>query len=290
MAQDDIGQRFHFEELGIRGEAVRLDHCWSALCALHPYPDPAATLLGEALAAAALLSGTLKYPGTLTLQATGDGPIRAVMAEVRGTQALRGIVRFRDEDAPLPLVKTPLELLGEGLLTITLRPPRGEPHQGIVRLQGQHLSDALETYFHQSEQLPTRLWLSTTHGVQGLLLQALPGGDTGPEGFERLAIMADTVQDQELAALAPEALLPRLFPEDDIRLHPPRPLAFACTCSRERTRETLAAMAPGTLQEILDEDGEIVMTCQFCLARYRFDPIDFALLEQTSAPKPTGPH
>jgi molecular chaperone Hsp33 len=290
MVQKDSGQRFHFEALGIRGEYVRLDQTWAALCALHPYPSAAAALLGEALAAAALLSGTLKYPGTLTLQAAGDGALRAVMAEVRETRALRGIVRFRDDDAALPEIAAPLKHLGEGLLTLTLRPPKGEPHQGIVRLGGDHLADAVERYFEQSEQLPTRLWLSTTHGVQGLLLQALPGGDCGSEGFERLAIMANTVKDQELAELDAQTLLKRLFPEDDIRLHPPRPLAFECTCSRERTQETLAAMAPDTLEEILREDGEILMTCQFCQARYRFDPIDFALLNQSSAPKASGPH
>ena len=159
-----------------------------------------------------------------------------------------------------------------------------------MRLGGDHLAEAVERYFEQSEQLPTRLWLSTTHGVQGLLLQALPGGDCGAEGFERLALMASTVKDEELAQLDAQTLLKRLFPEDDIRLHPPRPLAFECTCSRERTQETLAAMAPDTLEEILREDGEILMTCQFCQASYRFDPIDFALLTQGPAPEASGPH
>ena len=125
-----------------------------------------------------------------------------------------------------------------------------------MRLGGDHLAEAWNATSSKASSSPPDSG-SAPHGVQGLLLQALPGGDCGAEGFERLALMASTVKDEELAQLDAQTLLKRLFPEDDIRLHPPRPLAFECTCSRERTQETLAAMAPDTLEEILREDGEI---------------------------------
>jgi molecular chaperone Hsp33 len=292
-AEDIDGiQRYHFRDQDIRGELARLDATWAAVRAAHDYPEPVQRLLGELLTATALLANTIKVDGTLTVQASGDGPLSVLMAECRDRTTLRGIARYDAEDfpdAPAPPVETAMgtELLGKGLLTITIRADGGEPYQGIVPLTGATVAELVEGYFEQSEQIPTRLWLSAAEGrAAGLLLQALPpelaSAERTPkqreEDWGRLTMLADTLGATELRETDNTTLLHRLFHEEPVLVQAPEPVAFRCTCSRDRTREALRAMSREELEEILAEEGRIHLDCQFCHATYDFDAIDLDLV------------
>lgn len=282
MSADDFRARFMFEAHDIRGEIVRLDETLRTVLSHHDYPPLAAGLLGEALAAAALLTGTLKFEGLLTLQARGEGPLTLLVAECGHRGTLRGVVRHEGAlpDAPLA------QLLGAGHLSITIDPAGGQRYQGIVPLDGMSLAECIEHYFRQSEQLRTRLWLVTGGGMAaGLLLQELParqGGDA--DAWNRLCQLADTVTAEELLGLAPEQLLHRLYHEEDVRLFDSDPLAFACSCSRERIAAALRSLGPAELRSILAEQGQVETTCEFCHKTRRFGPEDIqALLGDTPA-------
>ncbi len=294
-ADEDRLQRFLFEELDIRGALARLDSAWASVRSAHRYPEPVERLLGELLTATALLASIVKVQGTITVQATGDGPLAAVMAECRDRSQLRGIARIRDAEALEAAPGT--GILGKGLVTITIRPELGdrigEPYQGIVPLDGSSIAEALEGYFAQSEQIPTRIWLSTEGDRSaGMLIQALPpelahhdhGERRREEDFGRITLLADTVSETELRNLPGERLLSRLFFEETVALQRPQSLEFACSCSRDRTREALRAMPLTELEDILDEQGEIRMECQFCHSVYRFDRVDVAAVHAAAAP------
>lgn len=292
-------ERFHFQELDIRGALARLETAWQPVRTAQTYPPEVQRLLGELLTATALLASIIKIDGTLTVQAAGDGPLSAIMAECRNRDELRGIARIRDADAIEDGAGT--GALGRGLITITIRPElgsgpggrSGEPYQGIVPLDGSTLAEALEGYFARSEQIPTRIWLDAGGTrTAGMLIQALPPEharhdhtpDRRAEDFGRITLLADTVTGPELRQLPTEQLLTRLFHEETVSLQPPRPLTFSCSCSRDRTREALQAMPAAELDEILEEEGAIHMTCQFCHAEYRFDAIDVALVHRDVSP------
>lgn len=322
-SERDCLQRFMFEQLDIRGTLAHLDDAWAGVRDAQDYPEPVQRLLGEMLTATALLASIVKVKGTLTVQATGDGPLAAVMAECRDRSQLRGIARIRDEAAfttdrvanggpanggPAkggPAEGGPTEgttALGKGLITITIRPEfgdrAGEAYQGIVPMDGSSLAEALEGYFVQSEQIPTRLWLAADAGrAAGMLIQALPqelarfdhAEHQREEDFGRISLLAGTVSASELKDLPGQQLLSRLFFEETLSLQRAEHLEFSCSCSHERTREALRAMPLDELEQIIEEDGDIRMTCQFCHAEYRFDGIDVAAVHaQASAQGPSG--
>lgn len=294
-------QRFLFEHLDIRGVVTQLQDSWQPVRDAGAYPPAVQQLLGELLTATALLASIVKIQGTLTVQATGDGAVGAIMAECRNRTDLRGIARLRDAEAAQAAIVNDgamsTALLGQAVLTITIRPEGGEPYQGIVPLDGSTVASAIEGYFAQSEQIPTRLWINASaERTGGLLLQALPpelsrtghGDSTRAEDFNRVSMLADTVTPRELIELPREQLLARLFYEEQVTLQASQPLAFVCSCSVERTREALRAMPAEELHDIIEQEGCIEMTCQFCHTQYRFDEIDVALVHQQPEPE-SGP-
>jgi molecular chaperone Hsp33 len=156
-----------------------------------------------------------------------------------------------------------------------------------VALEGACLANALEAYFAQSEQLPTRLWLTADgDAAAGLLLQRLPGGRADSDDWRRVCLLAETVHSAELAQLPVRELLRRLFHEESVRLFDPEPLAFRCSCSRERVGAALQALGRAELQDLLAQDGEVSVDCEFCNRRYRFDAVD---LERLWAEVPSLP-
>ncbi|MFM1891432.1 MAG: hypothetical protein RLZ44_509 [Pseudomonadota bacterium] len=283
MADQDLLHRFVFEGLGVRGELVQLGASWRAVREQHAYPEAVAVSLGEALAAVALLSGTIKFKGSLILQVRGDGPLGTLVAQASERRTLRGVARWEGEvpNGDLPAV------YGAGHLVLTAEAPAGERYQGIVALEGARLADALEAYFAQSEQLATRLWLTAdADAAAGLLLQRLPGTAADEDDWGRVCLLAETVQAAELSQLPVRELLRRLFHEEEVRLFDPEPLAFRCSCSRERVAAALQALGRAELQGLLEEDGEVSVDCEFCNRRYRFDAVD---LEQLWAGAPNLP-
>ncbi len=273
----DFVQRFHFSESPVRGELVQLDDSVEAVLERHRYPERVANLLAEALAASVLLASTLKFEGSLILQARGNGPLETLMVECNHRRELRGIAQvsesWTDASAALPFS----ELFGEGQLAITIDPDHGERYQGIVPLDGATLAACLEHYFAQSEQLPTRLWLAAEGGnAAGLLLQVLPGHDKPEDAdiWPRLCQLTDTIKTAELLDLPTTELLYRLYHEELVELHETHEVVFRCTCSRERTEQVLLSLGEAELHDIVAEQGAIDISCQFCNQEYRFDPID----------------
>ncbi|APZ44489.1 Hsp33 family molecular chaperone HslO [Acidihalobacter ferrooxydans] len=299
MIERDSLHRFLIERTHVRGEWIHLDATWNALCERAAYPAPVRNLLGEALAATALLSATIKFSGALTLQVRGDGdvsllviqaqvgPARVGEAEGHGRRTLRGLARWQGA----PQAGSLATLCGSGHMALTIDPGRGgERYQGIVALEGECLADALHDYFERSEQLPTRLWLAAgEQGVAGLLLQALPGAVPDPDAWERTVALADTVTSAELLELSAEALLHRLYHEEDVRLFEREPVGFYCGCSRERVADMLRGLGRQETRAILAEQGRIEVDCEFCGAHYGFDAVDaeaiFSAGDQPAMPR-----
>lgn len=275
MSEYDSFQRFIFEDLGIRGELVRMDASWRTVLDQYTYPPLVAEQLGQALAAALLLSATIKFRGSLILQAQGDGPIHTLVAQATHTRSLRGLARWNGEVAGHSLP----ELYGQGRLVMTIQNEGAEPYQGIVALQGENFAEAIQAYFAQSEQLPTRLWLAADgRRAAGLFIQELPSQRRGVDDWERVSFLADTISDSELLRLPSRELLFRLFNEERVRLFESEPVVFRCGCSRDRIESLLNHLAKSEIEAIAREQGSVEVDCEFCNRHYRFDPVDVGML------------
>ena len=277
-SSNDTIARFLFEHSDIRGEVVTLTQSYAEVLANNPVPAPLQNLLGEFLAAAALLSSTLKFDGVITLQAQGDGPVPLIMAECNHHKGLRAIVRPPESGEFVLSEDTSLQgFLGKGVLAITIDPDKGERYQGIVPLEAPSLAGCLEAYFAQPEQLPTRLWLMADgQRAGGLFLQALPkqivaDEDINADQWQTVVTLANTVKPDELLYLDHSQKLYLLFNEFSIRLFEPASLQFDCTCSETRSLHALRQLGREELQEILIDQGHINIDCQFCNQQYRFE-------------------
>src|SRR3989344_3218938 len=173
LPDNDFTQRFIFDDSDTRGEMVSLELSYAEVLAKHAYPEPVAQLLGELMAAAALLVGTLKFDGLLILQARSEGPIPLLMIECSSERDIRGLARYEaDRIAP---DATLADLMPDGSLTLTIDPQQGQRYQGVVDLDGETLSDCFTNYFVMSQQIGTRIKLCADgRRARGLLLQQLP--------------------------------------------------------------------------------------------------------------------
>ncbi len=288
---DDLILPFQIEAPGLRGRLLRLGPLADEILHRHAYPAPVARLLAEMLALAGLLAGALKYEGVFTLQAAGKGPVRLMVADVSSGGTLRGYAQFdaarlpQSPDASLP------HLVGEGHLAFTVdQGDFTDRYQGIVELAGASLTDCVHHYFRQSEQLQCalRVAVSSQAGAWragALMLQRLPPAadsleaDAAEDGWRRALAFMASVRDGELTdpALAPEALLYRLFHEDGVRVFRAHPLVAGCRCSQERVERMLRAM-PADELAAMQADEVSVITCEFCSRQYRFDRASIARL------------
>ncbi|PHR64272.1 Hsp33 family molecular chaperone HslO [Alcanivorax sp.] len=273
----DHKQRFLFPDSDIRGELVQVESSVRRILEGHNYPLAVQGLIGEAVAAVALLASTLKFKGRLALQAQGKGPVSLLLAECSHDGDLRALARHSDgQDWSHGDIQT---LIGEGTMVITITPDQGRQYQGIVPLSGDTLAACLQGYFQQSEQLPTRLWLASGNNrAAGLLLQRLPNQLATTDGnnqmWEHLDALASTLQMEELLNLDDQTILHRLFHDTPPQLPDAQPLQFGCTCSRDRNRNALISLGNQELQQLLDEDGEVTLTCDFCRHQEHFDAVD----------------
>jgi len=288
---DNIAAAFQIEGWPVRGRLVRLGSTIDAILSAHAYPEPVAALLGEACALAALIGSALKFEGRLIVQAQGDGPVRYVVADYDTEGHLRGYCRF-DEEAVAeasqgfsrPGAKT---LLGDGVFVMTLdRGADFERTQGITPIEGESLSLAAENYFMQSEQIPTRVRLAvgsvtsdegTAWRAGGALIQLIAGDDargSTEEAWDRSRALFHTLGDDELIdpTISPETLLFRLFHEDGVRLEDARALQAVCRCSKDRIGTVLASFTPEERAEMVEEDGKIRVTCEYCATVYDLEP------------------
>lgn len=264
--------RFVFEHTHVRGELVHLDATWRAILERHDYPETVRPVLGHMLAAAALLSATIKIEGSLHLQLQGDGPMTLVVVQAMADRTLRGLAHWRDGDLPADF----RSLVGNARLSLTVDPGDGrERYQGIVVVEDDTVAAALEHYFQRSEQLATRLWLvADDQRASGMLLQQLPGVSEDADAWNRDVRLGETITDQELLRLPVRELLHRLFHEEDVRLFDAEPLSFRCSCSRQRIETVLRGLGYQEVRDIIDEQGEVKVNCEFCNQCFSFDAVD----------------
>lgn len=308
---DDLVLPFRPSMSGVNGRLVRLGPLVDQILSAHDYPEPVSVTLGQALALAGLLGTALKFDGRLILQTKTDGPLGFLVADFDAPTAhqsggLRGYAAF-DRDRTFAVIEAGANhqqmLLGSGHLAMTIDPGRQmDRYQGIVSLENDTLETAAQTYFRQSEQLPTFLKLAVARHFSattkswhwragGLLLQYVSpeGGHDGPQPAERdgeplllpgedaddwrrAVILARTVEDHELLdpMLAPERLLYRLFHEEGVRTHDAIALRPYCRCSRERVENFLKTFGSAELADMRESDGAVAVTCEFCSSTYRF--------------------
>lgn len=313
IAWDDTVLPFQLDRADIRGRVTRLDGLLNRILGQHAYPTAVEALVAEAVVLTALIGQTIKLRWKLSLQIRGDGPVRMIATDYYGPEAEGAPARIRayaayDADAPgLRAATDPFALLGHGYFAIIIdQGPGMTPYQGITPLAGTRLADCAETYFAQSEQLPTRfalgLGLSSRPGeaehwrAGGMMLQHMPksspyaqGGGSGvggllapqdivhgddAENWNRANLLLDTVEDIELTGplVQPTDLLIRLFHDEIPRVFDAQAVQFGCTCSLDRVRESLSVFGADDIAEMITENGLITADCQFCNAHYEFDP------------------
>ena len=263
MSDVDISQRFTIEQTDARGEVVRLSESYQSAFRHIDYPDTLKPLLGEAMAAAVLLSATLKFEGKLSIQLQGKGPVSLLLVQATHDRKLRGLLKWKDEIAD-PSFRA---LTAGATLVITIEPDAGKRYQGVVPLEGESLAQCLEYYFLQSEQLPTQVWLTADQTTAaGFLLQKLPkqGEHLAPENWEHISIIAKTITDEELLSLDFETLLYRLFHAEGVRVYDPHPVTFECVCSIKRCENAILSLGSEEIEKMVQQNQAIDMSCEFC--------------------------
>ena len=294
MPDRDKLQGFIFDQFDIRGEILTLKQSYGEAIARGNYPQLIKHLLGEFMAAAGMLSATLKFDGVLTLQAQGPGPLSMIMADCTRHHNLRAIASI-DHAYDFNTDESLAALVGKGTLSLTIDPSNGERYQGIVPLESENLANCLEDYFTRSEQLRTRIWLAadtelgSSPRAAGLLLQALPrqletSAEENLQMWEHTTQLANTITLEEQLTLDHEQQLHRLFHQEPLRLFEAKPVRFNCSCSKERISQALLSLGEKELNSILDEAGLVAIDCQFCGQHYRFTRDDIQQLFDESPP------
>lgn len=284
----DVIQPFHLEGANLRGRAARLGPMLTDMLSRHDYPPRVEQLLAEFAIVAVVLAGLLKYEGVFTLQAKGDGPVSLIVADVTTAGEVRAYARFDRDRLPAPGDPADVRrLLGRGYLAFTVdQGEHTDRYQGIVELIGESLADCLAHYFRQSEQLLTSVKLAARRHPEGwragaILLQRLPDDDAArigkslaedEEDWNRANLLMATAAEVELLdrSLHLNNLLFRLFHQERVRVFPPLAVKRGCRCSEQRVRRVLRSLSRAELDD-MKLDGEVVVTCEFCSASYRFD-------------------
>lgn len=293
MHQPDQLHRYLFTLRDIRGELVTVSDTWQQMLNNHNYPKPVRMLLGEMLVVTSLLTATLKFAGTITVQLQGDGALTLLVINGDHQQHMRGVARVTDEIADDATLKT---LVGNGVMVITIAPNNGERYQGVVALESDNLASCLEGYFQRSEQLKTRLFIRTGEMegqlmAAGMLLQALPAqqisddanGDTIDDAIDYLATLTQTITVRELCSLPAQEVLWRLYHEESVTLYSPQAVTFKCGCSRQRCAEVLATLSRQEIDSMLADKEQIDMHCDYCGQHYWFTPAQWITLRQAAS-------
>ena len=279
MSNDSL-QKFLFDETDIRGAFVTLTQSFAESTKNKAYSKAQETLMGQFSAANILMTGNLKFEGALILQARGSGPVSLVMTECDENLRFRGVIEAEHDLLDIPFA----DVFSAATLAITVEPKQGQRYQGIVPLEDDTLAVCLQSYFDQSEQLPTWFRFAEEKGVvKGLMLQALPeqlcqDEEKRQEDWRRLTHLASTLSIAEMTALDNETLLHRLYHEEQVRIFTEEPVQYFCSCSRERMERALLSVAEDQLRQILAEDGGIKTDCHFCQTQYVFNEADILSL------------
>jgi len=312
IAWDDTVLPFQLDRADIRGRVARLDTVLETVLGQHDYPAPVAALVAEAALITALIGQTIKLRWRLSLQIRGDGPVRLIATDYFGPgeagepATMRAWAGYDAEALPAEVAR-PFDLLGAGVFAILIDQRQGTtPYQGVTPIAGASLADCAETYFAQSEQLPTRFALAVGEAIEpggaahwrggAVLLQHMPKASpfarqeaTGFDGllaandmldgddadnWRRAVMLLETVEPTELVGphVGAEQLLLRLFSDESPRVYPAQPVRFGCTCGPEKVVRTLAAYSAEEIASLTTAEGKVTADCQFCGAHYEFDP------------------
>jgi len=311
IAWDDTVLPFQLDRTGTRGRVARLDGVLQAVLSQHSYPTPIEALIAEATLLTALIGQTIKLRWKLSLQVRGDGPARLIATDYFGPSSDGKPARMRAyasfDETRLSDSADPFSQIGNGYVAVLIDQGDGMvPYQGITPIAGGSLSACAETYFAQSEQLPTRFAMSFGKSQQpgedihwragGIMLQQMPdaspemqGGGSGEDGlliaedvlgeedfeaWSHVNILLDSAEEIELVGptVQPTDLLLRLFHQDGPRVFDPQSVHFGCTCSPERVRESLSIYSAKDIAHMTTDEGIVTADCQFCGAHYEFDP------------------
>ena len=287
---DDRVAAFQIDGQPVRGRIVSMGSAIDAVLSAHAYPAPVAELLGEACALAALIGSALKFDGRLIVQAQGDGPVRYVVCDYGTEGTLRGYCRY-DEGELAALTADDARpgahrLLGKGVFVMTLdQGPDFDRHQGITPIEGGSLALCAEHYFEQSEQIPTEVRLAVGHLTDetgsgwragGMMIQRLAADTTRgetEEAWTRARALFNTISADELIdpQVPSETLLYRLFHEDGVRLEAGQSLEALCRCSPDRIATVLDSFTDEELAEMVEPDGKIHVTCEYCAKVYALE-------------------
>jgi molecular chaperone Hsp33 len=316
IAWDDTILPFQLDRAGIRGRVARLDAVLERILGQHDYPAPVAALVAEATLLTALIGQTVKLRWKLSLQVRGKGAIRLIATDYFGPASEGQPARMRAyagfEADRLPAGVRPFDLLGEGVFAILIDQGEGTtPYQGMTPVAGRSLANCAETYFAQSEQLPTRFALAMGEATEpgdtprwrggGVMLQHMPQASpyarqeaTGFDGllapedmldgveaenWRRAVTLLETVEATELIGphLGAEELLLRLFHEEAPRVFAPQPVRFGCTCAPEKVVRSLSIYPAQDIARMTTPEGKVTADCQFCGAHYEFAPSDLGI-------------
>lgn len=286
MKSLDTRQRFLFDDTHIRGEVTTLSESFQSIQQRQNYPPVVTAILGEFLAAASLLSATLKFNGIVSIQAIGQGAITSLMAECSNNTQLRGIVRGDYHN--IGSEENFKSLLGSATLAITIEPEGRERYQGLVPLDKDSLSECLEYYFAQSEQLSTKIKLAANQTTAaGILIQEMPHSsddEQAQDNWQHLSLLLESLKAEEQLKLDHEEQLYRLFHEQQVRLYDPEALQFFCSCSKQRTAKMLISLGFDEVNQILQEQDLIEVNCEFCGQNYQFNQADINEIFDESKP------
>lgn len=291
----DLVRPFQIEASGLRGRLVRMGPVMTDILARHRYPDAVARVLAEAMVLGSLMASALKYDGVFTLQTKGDGPLRFLVVDITTAGEVRAYARVEESDLPAGGDPGFRDLVGTGYVAFTVdQGPHTQRYQGIVKLQGDSLTDCLLHYFRQSDQLDAALKIAVDRPVNGdggawsgggVMLQRLPDAERQipssdrQDDWRRAMLLLNTVSDAELTdpSIPVDTVLFRLFHEDGVRVYPAQPVSRGCRCSRDKVAGILAQIGADQLEEY-KVDGAVVMTCEYCNIDFPFDDAALAAL------------
>lgn len=301
MSESDCLHKFLLQDRAARVIATQIDQVWQTAQTHQPKHEAVRSLLGELTAAATLLTANLKFDGSLLLQLQGNGVVKLIVVECRQDMSLRATIKLNHEPQAGEVgLQALLNADGQGRFSVILNPPRDnpgrQPYQGIVPLTADSVATVLEDYMRQSEQLDTRIWLAAgSHRTGGLLLQRMPhdGGqasaseDALAQSWEHAKALCETLTADELIELESQALLHRLFWETPVVGLESAKITWRCGCDRARVAAMLRNLGKQEVDEIVAEQGQVEVTCEFCGTPYRFDAVDAAALFRSVSPQST---
>jgi len=311
IAWDDTVLPFQLDRSDIRGWVARLDGVLADLLRQHAYPQAVEAMVAEAAILTVLIGQTIKLRWKLSLQIRGDGPLKLIATDYYGPTVKGDPARIRayasfDHEALTATTAPAFSLIGKGMFAILIDQGQGmTPYQGITPLEGGSLANCAETYFAQSEQLPTRFSISMGKSIEpggaegwragGVMLQHMPKaspfakGSSGEDGllaaqdlvhgegddsWNRVNMLLDTVDDLELVGplVPPTELLHRLFHEETPSIFDAQPVKFGCSCSAQKVEQTMSIYSAKDIGHMTNDAGKVTADCQFCGAHYEFDP------------------